>query len=314
MRVALIEIGSRATRLLVADFENDGQVRIIKKARTQIALGLAVDSGPQAAAKAIAEVLKQCRVFEQEAQLLKARRVARFGTEALRKIQNEKLLDISSLKAIVLTADAEAQFAFWGAVKDPNIGAKSGQAYIVVDLGSGSLEVVSGLLKGEVPAVVGKKSINIGANYLVRLFREMDHDATAFTTEIKKLLDDAGLPQPKNLSKVILAGGVATKTAWLKVRDSQSDPYDDKRMNGPSLTIKDLDALLIALISMARADPIRAALFVEPRRVDLDELTQVIAGNILFMCLLKKWEMGEFRVTTQGPRFGVAYKLAQDAS
>jgi exopolyphosphatase/pppGpp-phosphohydrolase len=314
MRVAIIEIGSRATRLLIVEFERDGKIQVLKTARKQIALGLAVASGSQAVTEAIAEVAKQCRIFEKEAKSWKVRTIACFGTEALRRIRAEKLFKLTSLKAIVLDADAEAAFAFWGAVKDPSIDARTGETFVVIDLGSGSVEIVAGLLNGEVPTVLRKRSISIGANHLVKIFRDLDHNVEAFTTEIEKVLNSADLPRPERLSKVILAGGVATKTAWLKIRDNPKDAYDDKRMNGPMITAKELEARVAELHSWERKDPIDAALFVEPRRVDLDELIQVISGNILFLCLLKKWEKTECQVTTHGPRFGVAHKLAKAAS
>src|ERR1700733_6747621 len=117
MRLALIEIGSRATRLLIVDVQKDGTVTIVKKARKEIALGLAVGMGREAVTERLTEVTKQCRLFEQEANIRGARIVC-FGTEALRKIREEGSFNLKQLKAAVLDANMEAECSFWAAAKD----------------------------------------------------------------------------------------------------------------------------------------------------------------------------------------------------
>jgi exopolyphosphatase/pppGpp-phosphohydrolase len=309
MRLALIEIGSRATRLLVVDVEPNGGIRILKKARKQIPLGLAVAAGRQAVAERISEVARQCRDFEQEAKSFGAR-VACFGTEALRRIRDEKIANLSILRATVLDATMEAECAFWAAVKDPNVHAKPGESFAVIDLGSGSVEIVSGALKGEMPAVSDRKSIGLGADDFVRMFRQEEHDIEKFSKQIADIVDSAGVPTPKKQARIILAGGVATKTAWMKIREHENDPYNEKRMCGTVLITEELLDRVFEVSSMAREDPVRAARFVEPRRIDFDEMTQIVVGNILFVCLLNRWKKLQCEVTTLGPRFGVAYKLA----
>src|ERR1700704_691248 len=146
MRVAMVDIGTNSTRLLIADVESSGTVSDLVRHSRVTRLGEHVDSGGDLSEEAIERtcaVLADYRRLIDEhhceanlAVLTSAVRDARNGAAFTERVRNDYRLD-----ARPLSGDEEAQLTFQGAMRDRR---PSAEPTVVIDIGGGSTEFVVG--------------------------------------------------------------------------------------------------------------------------------------------------------------------------
>ena len=127
-RVAVIDIGSNSTRLLVADVE-DGRVTPVERRSTVTRLGRGVDLSGQLAAEAIEAACAAVDPYVATLQELGAEKVDAIATSAVRDATNggafvAELRERFALSARVLDGEEEARLTYLGAT----LGALAGGA------------------------------------------------------------------------------------------------------------------------------------------------------------------------------------------
>jgi exopolyphosphatase/pppGpp-phosphohydrolase len=95
LRVAVVEIGSRAVRFLVAEVVDDRVYPTGVSRKRPISLGKFVDANFEDVISVARQLKQAIAVFRNEARRNGAERFGCFGTEALRKLQ-EKYPDVVS--------------------------------------------------------------------------------------------------------------------------------------------------------------------------------------------------------------------------
>ncbi len=142
-RVAVIDVGSNSTRLLVADV--DGGVSVLERQSRVTRLGRGVDLSGQladeaieAACAAIADYVEICRERGAE-------RVAAIATSAVRDASNgdafvAELRERFALSARVLDGEEEARLTYRGATAEQPPAVPT----LVIDIGGGSTEMIVG--------------------------------------------------------------------------------------------------------------------------------------------------------------------------
>ena len=146
MRVAVVDIGTNSTRLLIAEVEA-GAVEVLVRQSRVTRLGERVDSGHGLAEEAIK---RTCAVLTDYRQLIdqydcqanlavltSAVRDAPNGAEFTEHVRRDYGLD-----ARTLSGEEEAQLTFLGAMSDRN--GRSVTPTVVIDIGGGSTEFVVG--------------------------------------------------------------------------------------------------------------------------------------------------------------------------
>ena len=119
MRVAVVDMGTNSTRLLVADVV-DGSVTELERRSIVTRLGRGVDTSRQLAAEAIEDVCATVAEYVAIYRELGAERVAAIATSAVRDAENRgaftgELRERFALDARVLTGDDEARLTYVGA-------------------------------------------------------------------------------------------------------------------------------------------------------------------------------------------------------
>jgi exopolyphosphatase/guanosine-5'-triphosphate,3'-diphosphate pyrophosphatase len=141
MRVAIADLGTNSTRLLVADVEG-GALREVERVLAITRLGEGVDASRTLNATAIGRVLDCLHGYAARAQALGADRRVAVATSAVRDAANreELLAPIERLGFTprVLTGAEEAALTFAGVASASSIAG----ATAVIDVGGGSTEVV----------------------------------------------------------------------------------------------------------------------------------------------------------------------------
>ena len=145
MRVAAIDVGTNSTRLLVAEELADG-FRALERRLTITRLGQDVDRRRVLAPEALERTLACIAEYAATCGEYEVSRLRVTGTSAVRDARNredffEGVRRLTGTEPEVLTGDAEARATFLGALSD----LPAGDPVLVVDIGGGSTELVSGV-------------------------------------------------------------------------------------------------------------------------------------------------------------------------
>jgi exopolyphosphatase/guanosine-5'-triphosphate,3'-diphosphate pyrophosphatase len=141
MRVAAIDLGTNATRLLVADVE-DGQVQEVQRRTTITKLGEGVDARRRLLPVPVARVRNTLTDYRRELESLGAVRTLAVATSAVRDAENGEafLGEIEwgyGFATRLLTGDEEAAMTLRG------VGPLE-RGTVVIDVGGGSTELITG--------------------------------------------------------------------------------------------------------------------------------------------------------------------------
>src|SRR6202012_1731372 len=143
-RVAVIDIGSNSTRLLVADVVN-GRVTPIERRSTVTRLGRGVDLSGRLGAEAGEAACAAVDPYVATLQELGAEKVDAIATSAVRDAANggafvAELRERFALSARVLDGEEEARLTYLGATSEhlPD------EPTVVIDIGGGSTELIVG--------------------------------------------------------------------------------------------------------------------------------------------------------------------------
>ena len=254
MRVAVTDIGSNTTRLLIADVDVDGHVTELVRRSEITRLGDKVDSTGRLSDAAIARVIDTLTSYstlidehgatERPAVLTSAVRDAENGREFADAIRERFGLD-----AQMIEGAREAQLSFLGATSDRDT--SDNTPTLVIDVGGGSTELIVGAAR-EVSFAV---SLQVGA---VRYSERHLHTDPPTQPELAALASDlratieAGVPVEvcRGARAAIAVAGTATSCAAI---DQALDPYDPTRVHGYRLALTTLKLLLARLASMPLA-------------------------------------------------------------
>ncbi len=144
MSVAVIDIGTNTTRLLVAEVE-DGKVVELERRTTITSLGQGVDATGRLGQEAMDRVAEAIAVYREVIDRLGAERVVALATSAMRDAENgpefrDFLQQRFGIEPRTISGDEEARLTFLGATSDRN----DDDETVVIDIGGGSTEYVSG--------------------------------------------------------------------------------------------------------------------------------------------------------------------------
>ena len=144
MPVAVIDIGTNTTRLLVAEVE-DGRVVELERRTTITSLGEGLDASGRLADAAMDRVTEAIAVYREVIDRIGVEQVVAVATSAVRDAENgpafrdflEERFDIA---ARTISGDEEARLTFLGATS----GRDDDRKTLVIDIGGGSTEYVVG--------------------------------------------------------------------------------------------------------------------------------------------------------------------------
>jgi exopolyphosphatase/guanosine-5'-triphosphate,3'-diphosphate pyrophosphatase len=306
VRVAVVDIGTNSTRLLIAEIARDGGVTELLRESTVTRLGEGVD-----ATGSLGEA-PQARVFaalERYAALIQEH-----GCEAATTVMTSAVRDAANgpafaaavrdrygLEGRTLSGDEEAAFTFAGATAARPPG--DGTERVVIDIGGGSTELVCGA-RGELGFHV---STQIGV--VRHSERHLHHDPPE-PAELAALAADvdagiaAAVPEAvrARTEAAIAVAGTATSCAAI---DLALDPYDTTRVEGHVLSRATLDAMLERLAGMPVAER-REVTGLHP-----DRAPTIVAGVVVLLRVLAAFGLDRVEVSDRDILWGAALQLAR---
>jgi exopolyphosphatase / guanosine-5'-triphosphate,3'-diphosphate pyrophosphatase len=204
--VAVIDIGTNTTRLLVAEVE-DGEVVELERRTTITSLGQGVDATGRLAQEAMDRVAEAIAVYREVIDRLGAERVVALATSAMRDSENgpefrDFLRARFGIEARTISGDEEARLTFLGATSNRNDDGES----VVIDIGGGSTEYVVGR-PGHEPSF--HVSTQMGSVRFTERFEDLDAMAAA----VREAVPDVSVEQG------IAVAGTATSLAAIDGAD-----------------------------------------------------------------------------------------------
>jgi exopolyphosphatase/guanosine-5'-triphosphate,3'-diphosphate pyrophosphatase len=307
VRVAVVDIGTNSTRLLIANVEpstNDVQVLVRRSNVTR--LGHGVDASGSLSEDACARVFGVLERYREEIDAHECAANMAVLTSAVRDASNgaefaARVRDRYGLDARVLSGEEEAQLTFLGAMSGR---APAIEPTVVIDIGGGSTEVVVGVGVGRTAAF--HVSLHAG---VVRMSERHIHSDPPTPEELQALQQDVratfldGLPADERapVARAIAVAGTATSAASI---DQELDPYDPERVHGYPLLLATVELLLARLADMDE-DERRGVTGLNP-----DRAPTIVAGMILLAEAMRAFELEQVEVSEHDILYGGALRLA----
>jgi len=302
-RVAGIDCGTNSIRLLVADVHPEtGELVELDRRMTIVRLGQGVDRTGRLAPEALERTFAACREYAAVIEELGAERVRFVATSASRDAENRQdfvdgVVAILGVEPEVITGDQEAAFSFAGAT-----GELSGtETYLVVDIGGGSTEFVTGNRQVE-----AARSVDIGCVRLTE--RHVRHDpptaeeAEAIRADVRAALDLAAETVPITGADTLvgLAGSVTTVAAIALGLPE----YDSEKVHHSRVSRAQVDEVVARLLASTHDE--RAAIpVVHPGRVDV-----IVAGALVLQEIVERVGAAEVVVSEHDILDGIALSVA----
>jgi exopolyphosphatase/guanosine-5'-triphosphate,3'-diphosphate pyrophosphatase len=299
-RVAVVDLGSNTTRLLVADVR-DGTVTEIDR-RTEITrLGEGVDANGRLSDEAVERVIDAVATYREAIDATGVERTVAVATSAVRDAANgdelcRELGERFGLEPRTLTGEEEARLTFLGATsaRTRDLG-----PVVVVDIGGGSTELVIGVA-GQEPTFI----VSTQAGSVRQTDRHLDTDPPT-GAELAAVHDDARetltAAVPVALRGSVRAGiAVAGTATSLAAINQELDPYDHERVEGYELELGACERML-AMLAALPVERRREVTGLEPARAPT-----IVAGVAILVETMRVFELDRIVVSEADLLHGAA--------
>jgi exopolyphosphatase/guanosine-5'-triphosphate,3'-diphosphate pyrophosphatase len=304
MRVAVVDIGTNSTRLLIAEVGADGSVEELDRRSRVTRLGDGVDASGVLSAEAVERVYGVLEEYAAAIERSGAQARPAVLTSAVRDAANGELFVATverrfGLEARVIPGGEEAQLTYLGATSD-----RTGptEPTLVIDVGGGSTELIVG----------SGHSVDFFVSLQAGVVRQSERHLAgdpptlpqlrALALDVSTLIAE-GVPEEVRgrARHAIAVGGTATSAAAI---DQALDPYDPALVHGYSLELSTLRLLLARLASLDLAERRRV------RGLHPDRAPTVVAGVAILICVLEAFELDAFEASEHDILRGVALRRA----
>ncbi len=303
-RIAVVDIGSNSTRLLIADREGDRITGERERRSTVTRLGAGVDADGRLAEESMQRVYAALDKYQELIDGKDAEIRIAVLTSAVRDAANgrefaESVKERYGLEPHVLSGDEEARLTFLGAMSERNPDDET--PTVVVDIGGGSTEVVIG--RGHETGF----HVSTQAGVVRQTERHIHNDPPTedeleeTRQDVRQTLRD-GVPeeQRRAVEHVIAVAGTATSLGAIA---QELEPYDPEKVHGYRLTRTECEEILERLASVP----------LEERRqvpgLHPDRAPTIIAGVIILVEVLELFGLDEVEVSEHDILRGAALGL-----
>ena len=302
LRVAVVDIGTNSTRLLIGDVSGTS-VTEIERRTTVTNMGRGVDHSGLICSDAVDDVCTVIGDYKSRYEEMGAERVMTIATSAVRDAVNgeafiAELRERFGLDARLLTGEEEANLTYLGATAHrPDEGAT-----LVFDIGGGSTE----LIVGSGTKVGFHTSLQAGTIRQSERHLTSDppdpHELEDLADEIRNLIDRAIAADPQaKASRAIAVAGTPTSLAAI---DQGLEPYDPGRVHGYHLGMKRIQRMLSRLSSLPLAERLRVP-GLHPGRAPT-----IVAGTVILVQVMRAFKIKEIEVSELDILHGSALSAA----
>lgn len=305
MRIAVVDLGTNTTRLLVADVV-DGRVEEVIRRNTVTRLGEKVDSGGELIEPAMQRVFEAVAGYREAIDELQAERTVAVATSAVRDASNgdyfqDQLRERFDIEARIISGDEEARLTFAGATSERS---PDGDPLLVLDIGGGSTEFVVGI-PGEEPGF----HVSTQAGSVRQTERHIDSDPPD-PAEVEELAADVrGIIEAKVPADVrsgvrdgVAVAGTPTSLAAI---DQRLDPYDSAKVHGYRLELEACEQILGMLAALPEPER-RKVIGLHP-----DRAPTIVAGAVILVESMRAFGLDSIEVGEHDILYGMALSAAR---
>ena len=308
MRIAVVDIGTNSTRLLLADVAQDGTITELARRSEVTRLGVGVDSSGVLSEEAMERVFATLDDYsamidelggaeKRRAVLTSATRDAANGAQFTEQVAARYQLD-----ARAIPGEQEAQLSFLGATSGRDPG--DGEQIVVVDIGGGSTE----LIIGHGRTVGFHVSTQLGV--VRQSERHIGHDPPT-ADELEQLgieVSDvlaAAVPaaERQHVKTIIAVAGTATSMAAI---DLELEPYDPSAVHGYRVSLARCREIAARMASMPEAER-REVAGLHP-----DRAPTILAGAQILVHVIEAFGLDAVEVSEHDILYGVALDAELD--
>jgi exopolyphosphatase / guanosine-5'-triphosphate,3'-diphosphate pyrophosphatase len=299
VRIAVIDLGTNSTRLLVADVDR-GDVRPLERRSVVTRLGDRVDANGSLSPEAMERVYETLDRYRPLIARRAAERVEAVATSAVRDAANRdeflrRLRDRFGFEARLLSGDDEARLTFLGATSRRT----GGEPTLVVDVGGGSTELVVGA-PGRNPDFY----VSTQAGSVRQSERHLHHDPPdddeldELRRDVRDIIESAVLPRVRaRVTAGVAVAGTATSLAAI---DQRLDPYDPAKVDGYSLRLDACERMLGRLAAVPLAQR-REVVGLHP-----DRAPTIVAGAAILVEAMRAFDLERAQTSEADIMHGVA--------
>jgi exopolyphosphatase/guanosine-5'-triphosphate,3'-diphosphate pyrophosphatase len=305
MRVAVVDIGTNSTRLLIADVGENGLTEIDRRSVvTRLGEGVdatgALGDEPQERVFVVlhdyAAAIEAAGCDVRTAVMTSAVRDASNGAAFAAVVR-----DRFGLEGRTLAGEEEAQLSFLGATaaRDPEDTA----GLLVIDIGGGSTELVVGAAREVSFHVSTQAGVVRHTERHLRSDPPAPSELAALAADARGVIE-AAVPEDVrgSVAHAVAVAGTATQCAAI---DLELEPHDATRTEGHVLSVETLEALLERL----------AAVTLEERRevrgLDPARAPTIVAGVEILLEVLRAFGLDAAEVSERDILWGVALASAE---
>jgi exopolyphosphatase/guanosine-5'-triphosphate,3'-diphosphate pyrophosphatase len=303
MRVAVVDLGTNTTRLLVAEVE-DGSLTEVDKQTTITRLGQGVDATGQLADEAMDRVRAALAKYREIMDRESVSETIAVATSAMRDASNgpafrDELNERFGIDARTISGDEEARLTFLGATSGRTPAAETPSETVVIDIGGGSTEYVIGPPNSAPDFHV---STQMGSVRHTERFLKSDppehEELVALAEDAWRVIEEHVPARYRDeTTEGIAVAGTATTLAAI---DQELDPYDPEKVHG----------YRVSLAAAERIQAMLAALTLEARRevtgLHPDRAPTIVAGVTILIESIRAFGLEEIEVSEADILHGAA--------
>jgi exopolyphosphatase/guanosine-5'-triphosphate,3'-diphosphate pyrophosphatase len=310
VRVAVVDIGTNSTRLLVADVAGGRIAAELERITTVTRLGVGVDADGRLREDAMQRVFATLDEYQVAIERHRVDSALAVLTSAVRDSANgadfaETVSARFGFATHVLSGDEEARLTFLGArsERDP----LDSTPTLVLDIGGGSTEVVIGS---------GARGVGFHVSTQAGVVRQTErhvHSDPPGAAELDELAEDVrsildrGVPadQRDRVQQAIAVAGTATSLAAITL---ELEPYDPERVHGYVLGRSEIEQILVRLAGLTLEQRAEVP-GLQPGRAPT-----IVAGAVILLEVLALFGIAQVEVSEHDILRGAALGLTASAS
>ncbi len=282
---AIIDIGTNSVRLLMAEKDEKGEWKTLRKELRSTRLGEGMTDKATIGQGAKERTLSAVGEFTAMAKLEGAEEIFAYGTSIMRDASNgeefaDEVTAASGVPVRILSGKEEAYYSYIGAA------GTSGVITSVVDIGGGSTEICVGFGSD----VGARHSFRLGC---VRCSKQFDTTTARGRGELKKhcftLFRETDLMESmRNVKRWIGVGGTVTSLASML---QELEVYDSSKVQDYVIHPEDVSKILEKLSKMSYDDKCHMKGLL-PSRADI-----IVAGVVILDSLMEYFALSEITVS-----------------
>jgi exopolyphosphatase/guanosine-5'-triphosphate,3'-diphosphate pyrophosphatase len=311
MRVAVVDLGTNTTRLLVAEV-GDGALKELDKQTTITRLGQGVDATGRLADEAMDRVRAALAKYREIMDRENVTQTIAVATSAMRDASNgpafrDELNERFGIDARTISGDEEARLTFLGSTSGRTPAAETAPETVVIDIGGGSTEYVIGPPNSSPDFHVSTQMGSVRhSERFVRSDPPKHDELVALAEDVWRVIDEHVPAQCReDVSEGIAVAGTATTLAAI---DQELDPYDPEKAHG----------YRVSLAAAERIQAMLAALPLAERRkvtgLHPDRAPTIVAGVTILVESIRAFGLDEIEVSEADILHGAALAAADGSA